>query len=89
VVSTREHVRATTVMEVLFFRFGDDRGKEKEGVKGEASWGWCVGLEGCRGLTGVAMASVWTPRCAHVVALACGQSATELSSFHSETAETD
>jgi hypothetical protein len=63
------------------FRFGDDRGREKEGVKGEASWGWRGGLEGHRGLTSEAMASVRMPWHAHVVALVYGHSATELSLF--------
>jgi hypothetical protein len=69
------------VMAVSFFRFGDDKGREKEGVKGEESWGWRGGLKGRHGLTDGAMASIWMPQHAHVVALAYGRSATELSSF--------
>jgi hypothetical protein len=71
-VSMRKHVRATAVMVVSFFRFGDDKGREKEGVKGEASWGWRGGLEGRHGLTNGAMASIWTPWHNHAVALVCG-----------------
>jgi hypothetical protein len=37
VVSVHEHIGAMMVMVVLFFRFGDDKGREKEGVKGEES----------------------------------------------------
>jgi hypothetical protein len=81
VASAREHVGATAVMVVSFFRFGDDRGREKEGVKGEASWGWRGGLEGHRGLTNRAVVSIWMPRRAHAAALAYGRSATELSLF--------
>jgi hypothetical protein len=33
-------------MVARFLRFGFDRGREKEGVKGEGSGGWCGGLEG-------------------------------------------
>jgi hypothetical protein len=40
------------------FYFGDDRGREKEGVKGEASGGRHGGLEGRHGLTGGAAAGV-------------------------------
>jgi hypothetical protein len=46
VVSARKLIGARTEMAARFLRFGFDRGREKEGVKGEGSEGWRGGLEG-------------------------------------------
>jgi hypothetical protein len=81
VVSARELARAGGDNGGFVFRFGDDRGREKERVKGEASRGWRGGLEGHRGMTGGAVAGVRMPQCAHEAALTWGRSATKLSSF--------
>jgi hypothetical protein len=46
VVSTHKLVRARAAMAARSLHSGFDRGREKVGVKGEGSGGWCHGLEG-------------------------------------------
>jgi hypothetical protein len=77
VLSTCKLIGARAAIAARFLRFGDDRGRKNEGVKGEGTWGWRGGLEGCHGLTGGATAGVRPPRRTHVVARAYAQSATE------------
>jgi hypothetical protein len=77
VVSARELTGARVAIASWFLRFGNDRGRKNEGVKGEATWGWRGGLEGCCELTGGATIGIRPPRCTHVVARAYARLATE------------
>jgi hypothetical protein len=77
VVSVCELIGARIAMAALSLRFGFDRGREKEGVKGERSGGWRRVLEGHHGLTGGTTAGIRPPWHAHAVVQACGRSATE------------